>query len=98
MVELVETGCSTSTTRSNSSPFAVSGVSDLTRSVATKVGSPITQAMPSPSHSASTRSRSAWTPWITGNPELRIDTGTFASGSTARITGAASSMISDGVR
>ena len=38
---------STRTTRSNSSPFDSSGVSDRTRDVARNVGSPMTQAIPS---------------------------------------------------
>ena len=61
----------------------------------------MTQPMPSAcpsSHAATTASRSATEPCSTGTPLLRIDVGTFASGSTARITGSASAMTSAGVR
>jgi hypothetical protein len=92
---------STRTTRSNSSPFDSSGVSDRTRDVARNVGSPMTQAIPS-ACSASQVSRiessSATGPWTTGTPLLRMEVGTLASGSTARMTGSASAMTSSGVR
>ena len=63
----------------------------------------MTQAMPSPSAcSASQVSRiepsSDADPWTTGTPLLRMDVGTLASGSTARMTGSASAMTSSGVR
>ena len=37
-------------------------------------------------------------PWTTGMPLLRIEVGTLASGSAARITGSASAITSSGVR
>lgn len=92
---------STSTTRSNSSPFASSGVSERTRSRAANPGSPITHAMPSgcsASQASRITSRSAIGARVTGIPLLRTEVGTFASGIAARISGSASSMISLGVR
>ena len=44
------------------------------------------------------RSRSATGEWSTGMPLSRIEVGTLASGSTARITGSASAITSAGVR
>src|SRR5213078_1002055 len=51
---------STSTTRSNSSPLASTGVSDLTRGVAGKAGAPMTQATPSPSACAASHPSMTW--------------------------------------
>ena len=44
------------------------------------------------------RARSARSPCRTGTPVLRMEVGTFASGSTSRITGSASAITSAGVR
>ena len=61
----------------------------------------MTQAIPS-SCSASQvsriESRSDTDPCTTGTPLLRIEVGTLASGSTARMTGSASAITSSGVR
>ena len=61
----------------------------------------MTQAIPSACSASQVRrsSRSSDAgPWTTGTPVLRIEVGTLASGSTARITGSASAMTSSGVR
>ena len=61
----------------------------------------MTQAIPSAcaaSQASRIASRSAADPWTTGTPVLRIEVGTLASGSTARMTGSASAMTSSGVR
>src|SRR5688500_6769138 len=92
---------STRTTRSNSSPFDSSGVSDRTRSVGTNDGAPMTQAIPSgssASQAATTDSSSDTDPCATGMPDERTEVGTLASGSAARMTGSASAMTSEGVR
>src|SRR5215470_16465160 len=86
---------STRTTRSNSSPLASSGVSDRTRDVAANVASPMTAAIPSAcaaSQAPRIASRSETGPCKTGTPVLRMEVGTLASGSTARMTGSASAM------
>ncbi len=69
--------------------------------MAANVGSPMTQATPSrwsASQSSSIAARSDVRPWTTGTPVLRTEVGTLASGTTARITGSASTMTSAGVR
>ena len=96
---------STSTTRSNSSPFACSGVSARTRDVGgsarTSIEVPITAAMPSEcvaSHASRIAPSSDIAPCATGMPFPRTDTGTLAVGIAARMTGSASAMTSRGVR
>ena len=61
----------------------------------------MTQAIPSAcaaSQVSRIESRSDVEPWTTGTPLLRMEVGTLASGSTARMTGSASAMTSSGVR
>jgi hypothetical protein len=61
----------------------------------------ITQAVPSTcvaSHVSMIDVRSATAPCATGTPVLRIEVGTLASGTAARITGSAAAMTSAGVR
>ena len=61
----------------------------------------MTQAIPSAcaaSQASRMPSSSDADPWTTGMPLLRIEVGTLASGSTARMTGSASAMTSCGVR
>ncbi|GAB1332033.1 hypothetical protein ACE1SV_63720 [Streptomyces sennicomposti] len=87
---------STSTTRPNSGPLAGSGVGDRTHGPPAKVGSPITQAMPSgcvAGQVSSTAGTSAPEPCTTGRPLLRTDTGTLASGSAAIRAAEASNLI-----
>src|ERR1039457_6044651 len=94
------------TTRSNSSPFDSSGVSDRTRDVARAVfsknaGSPMTQAIPSACAASQVpriEPRSETDPCTTGTSLLLLEAGTLASGSTARMTGSASAMTPSGVR
>src|SRR3982750_4110480 len=94
---------STRTTRSDSSPFDSSGVSDRMRDVPRNVGSPMTQAMPSPSACAASQVSTidpscVADPWRTGTPLLRMEVGTLASGITARMTGSALALASAGAR
>ena len=81
---------STTTTRSNSSPFASSGVRERTRDVAAKAGSPITHAMPSACSSSqpSTIASQLATPSRArrGCRCCGRMSGTFASGIAARMT------------
>src|ERR1700676_861442 len=66
------------TTRSNSSPFDSSGVSDRTRDVARNVGSPMTQAIPSAcaaSQVSRIKPRSEADPYTTGTSLLRMEVG-----------------------
>jgi hypothetical protein len=61
----------------------------------------MTQASPSPwpaSQPSTMEPTSDVDPCTTGIPLRRIDVGTFASGSTARMTGSASAMTSSSVR
>ena len=61
----------------------------------------MTQAIPSAcsaSQASRIESSSDADPCTTGTPLLRIEVGTLASGSTARMTGSASAMTSSGVR
>jgi hypothetical protein len=61
----------------------------------------MTHAVPSAcaaSHASRIWPSSAVDPWTTGRPLLRMEVGTLASGSTARMTGSASVMTSSGVR
>src|SRR5262245_58789649 len=67
---------STRTTRSNSSPFDSSGVSDWTRDGALNVGSPMTQAIPSACAASQVpriEPRSEVDPWTTGTSLVRSD-------------------------
>ena len=95
---------STRTTRSNSSPFDSSGVSDLTRDVARNgtataraddAGGPVgMRGEPGVQDRAQLQGGSV----DDGMPLLRMDVGTLASGITALMTGSASAMTSSGVR
>ena len=61
----------------------------------------MTQAIPSAcvaSHVSRIDPRSDAGAWTTGRPLLRMEVGTLASGSAARMTGSASAITSDGVR
>ncbi len=61
----------------------------------------MTQAIPSAcaaSQVSRIEPRSEADPCTTGTPLLRMEVGTLASGSTARMTGSASAMTSSGVR
>jgi hypothetical protein len=61
----------------------------------------MTQAIPSAcaaSQVSRIELRSEADPWTTGTSLLRMEVGTLASGSTARMTGSASAMTSSGVR
>src|SRR5262249_20206996 len=83
------------TTRSNSSPLASSGVSDETRDVAWNVGSPMTQAIPSPSACAASQvpriePSSAAEPWTTGTPGRGEGGGPVGSGAPGRDAGSGS--------
>ena len=81
-------------------------VSQRTRDVAPNAlasisPAPMTQAMPSgwvASHVSRIEPRSDASAWTTGRPLLRIEVGTLASGSAARMTGSAFAMTSAGVR
>jgi hypothetical protein len=61
----------------------------------------MTQATPSPCEASQVSRigcRSEADRRTTGTPVLRMEVGTLASGSTARMTGSASAMTSSGVR